>query len=802
MHHRPCVEQLESRRLLASGDLDPTFGNHNGIELPARESRAGVRAAVQQDGRVVVAGHADGPLLRQGHAICVWQFNRDGSLDRIFGKGGVVRADLSPHEDESVRDVQIDASGRIVVAGSTRSELGAYTGTFLARFRADGTPDQTFGQGRGFTISQSVIFGWEKPDRFELIVEPNGDLLLGGNTGNGSVYGQTQLLLARFKSNGMIDRTFGQAGIAIADFGHAERAAGLSLGEDGEILFAGSSGLARFSEAGVFLDDRSDLYDWNGQTPHLVQDAEFLPDGRIALMAPSSRADAALLLVLNADGSRDADFSSDGSTEVHEPDADASERWQLLSRPTDGQLFIDFGLTYETSGYDLHLTPLNTRLGEPAVGVTQTLPCPNVNVTDVQFGGADDSLLAVGYAGWPHDVAVARYTSDGTPDSSFGGDGDVVVRSGSITGTFAVTAVQADGKILAGGRNGIAPQRALLARFNTDGSPDLTFGRRRTGFVTLRADDDEVTGIIVLDDGRVVVASRRSIARFNADGSIDLTFANRHGVLPRGAGAIARLADGRLLAGAGQKVLVVPEDGNPKKVRELPRLNLVGRLGQMTWRALRLLDDGRILVGGSATLEPSRAHAPRYPVVVRLLAEGRLDRTFHRDGIVVIERDPTSPAADPRVLRLAVRGDGRVLALCDLANRARLVQLKTDGTIDPSFGNRTDPAAAGVTFTFSPDPTSTDPVGLGDVLLQPDGKALVVGAVHDWRNGLTSAAVARFDPDGAFDATFGVTGIVTTPLGWNPDRSVVGGLCFAADGSVIFAGADPQSLPALAKLLV
>src|SRR4051812_37867157 len=53
------IESLEPRRLLSSaGELDPTFGNHFGLELPAREDRVPARVAVQSDGRIVVAGEA------------------------------------------------------------------------------------------------------------------------------------------------------------------------------------------------------------------------------------------------------------------------------------------------------------------------------------------------------------------------------------------------------------------------------------------------------------------------------------------------------------------------------------------------------------------------------------------------------------------------------------------------------------------------------------------------------------------------------------------------------------------------
>src|SRR3954471_910985 len=171
------IESLEPRRLLSgAGELDPTFGNHFGLELPAREDRVPARVAVQSDGRIVVAGEAR-QIDARDSAIVLWRFNRNGTLDRGFGDRGIVREDLTPDEGETVRAIAIDSGGRIVVAGSTVAPGGTYSGTFVARFRRDGSRDATFGDGSGQLISHAINFESDaQKNRLRLAITADGKL--------------------------------------------------------------------------------------------------------------------------------------------------------------------------------------------------------------------------------------------------------------------------------------------------------------------------------------------------------------------------------------------------------------------------------------------------------------------------------------------------------------------------------------------------------------------------------------------------------------------------------------------------
>src|SRR6185369_13250141 len=110
---------------------------------------------------------------------------------------------------------------------------------------------------------------------------------------------------------------------------------------------------------------------------------------------------------------------------------------------------------------------------------------PSVGGVAVQPDGKIVAAGAVQFSA-SSDFALARYNTDGTLDGTFGAGGKVTT---DFTGgyDFATSVVvQPDGKILAGGNAGMAPFAGFaLARYNSDGSLDATFGtggKVATGF--------------------------------------------------------------------------------------------------------------------------------------------------------------------------------------------------------------------------------------------------------------------------------------------------------------------------------
>lgn len=129
-------------RYNTDGSLDATFGQGGNVTTDFfGDIDEPFAVAIQPDGRIVVVGSA---LNTEGITnFALARYNADGSLDSTFGSGGKVTTDFSGNG--SISDAALQADGKIVVAGEAGSSgLGDFA---LARYNANGSLDATFGQG-------------------------------------------------------------------------------------------------------------------------------------------------------------------------------------------------------------------------------------------------------------------------------------------------------------------------------------------------------------------------------------------------------------------------------------------------------------------------------------------------------------------------------------------------------------------------------------------------------------------------------------------------------------------------------
>src|SRR5262245_44683704 len=131
--------------------------------------------------------------------------------------------------------------------------------------------------------------------------------------------------------------------------------------------------------------------------------------------------------------------------------------------------------------------------------------------------------------------ALARYNTDGSLDTTFGSGGKVAPEYTRCVGASTGVAIQSDGKIVNAGfhlQTGACDHMAL-ARYNSDGSLDTSF--RSGGMVAtdFGGSFDEATGVAIQTDGKIVAAGFASepgtgrdfaLARYNSDGSLDTGF--------------------------------------------------------------------------------------------------------------------------------------------------------------------------------------------------------------------------------------------------------------------------------------
>lgn len=97
-------------------ESDPCFAGNGGGIYDFGGSEAGSGTAVQADGRIVIGGSTND--RGDDDDMFVVRIRPDGELDAEFGTDGIVYIDFGG--DEAGGDVAIDEQGRIVVAGSSR----------------------------------------------------------------------------------------------------------------------------------------------------------------------------------------------------------------------------------------------------------------------------------------------------------------------------------------------------------------------------------------------------------------------------------------------------------------------------------------------------------------------------------------------------------------------------------------------------------------------------------------------------------------------------------------------------------
>jgi uncharacterized delta-60 repeat protein len=122
-------------RLLPNGSLDPNFGTGGVMRIAFGGP---IALTLQPDGKIVAVGGPSG--------FGVARFNTNGTLDSSFGTGGTVTTNFAGFAAASVSTVVFDPrNGQILVGGSAVVCVKCGADTALARYNADGSLDQTFG---------------------------------------------------------------------------------------------------------------------------------------------------------------------------------------------------------------------------------------------------------------------------------------------------------------------------------------------------------------------------------------------------------------------------------------------------------------------------------------------------------------------------------------------------------------------------------------------------------------------------------------------------------------------------------
>lgn len=186
-------------RLLANGELDPSFGQNGEVTLAAPGGGEARAVAIQPDGKIVLVGDAKPGAT---YDFMIARLNADGSPDGGFGGGDGIQVVPVGSEFDEAEAVAIGPSGRILATGRT-DFAGDKEGAGVAVLKADGEPDTSF-TGTGTLVVKTPPEG---QDQGVAIAErPDGRILVGDSTGAGAGNGFT---LVQLTAAGAPDPEFG-----------------------------------------------------------------------------------------------------------------------------------------------------------------------------------------------------------------------------------------------------------------------------------------------------------------------------------------------------------------------------------------------------------------------------------------------------------------------------------------------------------------------------------------------------------------------------------------------------------------
>ena len=407
----------------------------------------------------------------------------------IFAAGGgkIISTSGSAH------NVIMQSDGKILVVGRT-ALIGSQTWGQIERYNRDGSLDTTFSGDGVFNLLDVIdddppppLWVWNKFSN-SVALQADGKIVVAGHSGGVGT-------LVRFNADGSIHEVLN--GFS-SDSGCVTTPSyynsGVTIQSDGKILVVGQSKaygslndfvLMRYNPDGrldsSFSGDGVVTTDFFGYED-IPTTVALQSDGKIVVAGRSSDNNHFLnyftLVRYNTDGSLDTSFSGDGK----------------VTTDFGGVVDALWSMTLQSDG--------------------------KVVVVGQHFGNQASCL------------ALLRYNTDGSLDTSFSNDGKVILLNFILTEGYSGNdvAVQLDGKILVAG---CMDNDFALVRFNTDGTLDTGFSG--DGIVTTDFGNsiDQATCVTLQNDGKIVVAGYKSwgepyssvlIARYNTDGSLDTSF--------------------------------------------------------------------------------------------------------------------------------------------------------------------------------------------------------------------------------------------------------------------------------------
>jgi uncharacterized delta-60 repeat protein len=588
--------------------LNPDGSRDEGFRPSWPSNQIPIQLLLQPDGKIVVAGSAE------GRTSTILRFNADGSPDPSFS---LVEVQASP----ALSGMLLQPDGRILIWGYF-TKVNAEERAGLVRLNVDGTPDSTF---HSSLQNSHPEYPWISIASVTLL--PEGKLLVGGDLRRGSV---------RLNSDGSVDVLFpsGLSGPVLVQsdgnlvvthyLGGIYR---LTKGGYADETFESNLESAR---AWVVLKDRKVLVEHESQIKRLNSDGtlddSFVPTalgvaGSVGEILQQS--DSKLVFTgefshvigiprrgvarLNGDGTVDPSFvpSPELPTFALDFGFDITDLGRVRYQPADGKLIV------------VALASL-LRLNADGTRDSGFVAAIHDVINDVAVRRSDGKLLlllqgrleASGFRS-----SVIRLNGDGSLDSNF-------TWQVGLTNASSI-ALQKDEKLLVSDSGSVGSR---IVRVNVDGSIDRSFAS-----AVLDSQLGTMRNILIQPDGKIVVIFRLGVVRLNPDGTWDQSF----GSSPSEATWVYEHLDGGVLTSENKLILfgdinyfnvncLFANCESANLISLTPDGQLEGRGSQLErniftssysrTRAVVLLPEGRALVAGRI----ARDNSPSQSEIIRL----------------------------------------------------------------------------------------------------------------------------------------------------------------------------------------
>lgn len=251
-------------RFLANGMVDRSFGNNGRLMFQMSVQRVDTFFA-QPDDKLAWVG-ADSVQSVPFVPFILRTFS-DGSADASFGSEGLFRATAMPQA--AVLDAALQADGRIVVAGSgVRADQGAEIG--LVRLTSRGLLDPSFGvdgvvhlplpSGFAAVRARAVVDSAQRIIVTATAADPVNNIEIG--------LPFREIAVARFTNNGAPDVTFAAHGVTTFWAGFGSGANSVSIAPGDAIVLGGSIELAPvYVISGIFRrNEQATVFRFKGGT--------------------------------------------------------------------------------------------------------------------------------------------------------------------------------------------------------------------------------------------------------------------------------------------------------------------------------------------------------------------------------------------------------------------------------------------------------------------------------------------------------------------------------------------------------